>query len=347
MFLKNTAIWITLLVLTLAFTPALAFDTIPTTTGWAGFAIVSVGVFKVENNMIVTGPPLLGDAGNTQISSIFDSPSSRTAAAMLFGGELNYTFASTRTQVFLGTRLEDVLRLDVAFGLGARQKFPDKSILAASVLFTPIKPEVWSDPYVEGVDRVGTLRDKPGARLRWTQVLKTNLELTATVRSHRHENETSGDFLFNRGDLTSAEVSSLSRNGEIWRLQALYQINIERRHRLEPAIRYILYDLDGDALSHTGVSLQLTYLYFTPSYVLDTNLILHTYESDATHPVYGEVLKANRYGFAFSVFYDLFKRKGWRAFAGVEYVKEDSNIAFFDSKISSIAAGVIWRYARQ
>ena len=81
---------------------------------------------------------------NARIDSIFASPQSQTVPALLVAAELNYTFASTRTQLFIGNRLEDILRFDIAVGLGARQELPDGSIIAASVLTTPLDLEVWA-----------------------------------------------------------------------------------------------------------------------------------------------------------------------------------------------------------
>ena len=55
--------------------PALALDDIPKTSGFSGFILVAPGVFNVQSNLIVEGPPLLDDVGNVRIESIFDPPS--------------------------------------------------------------------------------------------------------------------------------------------------------------------------------------------------------------------------------------------------------------------------------
>ena len=145
-------VWVCALVLLFAIgnTPALSQDDIPTTSGFSGFILFGVGYVNVESNLIVTGAPLVADVGTPQIDSIFSSPSAESAPATPFVGELSYTFASTRTQLFFGNRLEDVLRLDVVFGLGVRQELPDSSIFAASFLMTPARLKLWSDPYIEG-----------------------------------------------------------------------------------------------------------------------------------------------------------------------------------------------------
>jgi len=325
----------------------MATDNIPETSGFGGFVLFGVGAFSVESNLIVSGPPLVGDVGNDRIDSIFEQPSSQSAPATPLVGELSYTFAKTRTQLFLGNRLEDILRLDVAFGLGVRQELPDGSILAVSVLGTPIEMKVWSDPYVEGEDRVETKRTKPGARLRWGRMFKTGLEFTATYRQFQHDQERSGDWLIGEARLNPAEQPLLNRNGDVWILQLLYRVKVAKVHVFEPAVRYQKDNLDGAAMRNDGYVLALTYLYLTPKLVLDVNLLYRELGSDVTHPVYDEVLDGKRYGVGFTAFYDLFKKPRWRAWAGVEYFREDTSIDFFNAKASSVMFGAIWRHAKK
>lgn len=339
--------WTSVLSIVLTSGPVLAQDDIPKTSGFSGFVLAGPGYFNVESNLIVAGAPLLDDVGNTQIESIFDPPSAQSAPAFLLGGELNYTFAGTRTQLFFGSRLEDLLRLDIAFGLGVRQALPDESILAASLLLTPAELKFWSDPYVEGEDRVRTGLNFPGVRLRWGRILRTGLELTATARRYRHDAEKSGEWLIGEGRLDPDEQPLLDRDGDVLRLQALYRIDV-KRHRFEPAVRYVNDAHDGAALANEGYSLQLTYLYLSPKVVLDANLLYGKRKADEAHPVYGEVLDADRWGVALTAFIPvrLFKSSGWSVFAGGEVFRENANIEFFDSRISALTAGLIWRHRR-
>lgn len=327
--------------------PALAADSIPQESGFGGFFIVAPGVFDISSNLLYGGAPLLDDVANTQIESIFDAPSSQSAAALLTAGELNYTFSSTRTQLYFGNRLEDLLRLDVLFGLGVRQELPDKSIMALSALMTPTDLKVWSDPYVEGEDRVKTDLDQPGARFRWGRMFKTGLEFTAQYRRYEHDQELSGRWLIDEGRLDPADRPLLDRDGDIWKAQFLYRIKSGQRHVFEPVLRYTNWDLDGAAMAHAGPAAQLTYLYLTKKLVLDANVIYLTYEADRVHPVYGQVLTADRYALGLTAFYDLFNAKRWRALASIDFVREDANIDFFDSRVSAFYVGVIWRFQRK
>ena len=348
--IKNAVFWICLLLVDLGLHPALAVDSIPATSGFRGFFITGPGYFNIKSNLIVEGPPLLGDVGNTRIDSIFAPPKSQSAAAYIpLVGEINYTFAGTGTQVFLGNRLEDVLRLDLAFGVGVRQSLGNGGIFAASVLATPLELEVWSDPYVEGADRTPTEVNRPGFRLRWGRILNTGLELTLTTRDYRHDAENSGDWLIAQGRLDPADQPLLSREGEVWRAQALYRLDTEnKRHRFEPAIRYNKDNHDGAAMSNQGKTLKLTYLYMTPKVVLDANFVIGSREADAVHPVYGQTLDWDRYGVGLTAFIPvkLGDKNRWRVFVGAEFFHEDANIDFFDTQVASILAGVLWRYNR-
>ena len=328
---------------------AWAVDNIPKTSGFRGFFLAGPGYFNVKSNLIVKGPPLLDDVGNTRIDSIFAPAKSQTAAGLLLGGEINYTFADTGTQIFFGNRLEDMLRLDLAFGLGLRQEIGNAGILAASVLTTPAELEVWSDPYVEGEDRTSTEVNRPGFRLRWGRVFNTGLELTLTERDYRHDAENSGDWLIEQGRLDPDDQPLLSREGEVWLAQMLYRIDTgNKRHRFEPAIRYNKDDHDGAAMANEGLTLKMTYLYRTPKFVLDANVMLGSREADAVHPVYGQTLDWDRYGVALTAFIPVKwgNKSRWSVFVGGEVFRENANIDFFDTQVASINAGVLWRYNR-
>jgi len=344
----NKAAFVVMLLLTaVTLRSAVAQDDIPTTSGFSGYGLVAPGYFNVQSSLLVTGTPLLADVGTAQIESIFEAPTSGSVPALVLGLELNYTNASTRTQLFFGNRIEDILRLDIAFGLGIRQELGDMGILAVSALLTPTELKFWADPYVEGEDRQPTSLDYPGARLRWGRILKTGLELTGTFRQYRHGEENSGNWLIEQGRLDPAQKSLLARDGNIIQVQALYRIDV-KRHRFEPAVRYINDDHDGAALAKKGFSLQLTYLYREPKFVLDANLVFGHRKADAVHPIYDETLTSDRWGVAFKAFIPIrpFKRTGWSIFVGGEIFQENVNVDFFDSRIGSIDVGVLWRHRR-
>jgi len=324
-----------------------AQDVIPQNSGFSGYFLIIPGVFVVGNSLIVTGAPLLKDVGDTQISSIYDKPNSNSSPAVPTAGELNYTFSKSRTQLFFGNRFEDIIRLDVAFGLGVRQDVAHIGLIEAKAIFTPLELKYWSDPYIEGEDRVPTALNFPGFKIRWAKVFNTGLELSFTLREYQHEQERSGTWLVGEGLLDPNQVPSLNRDGELLRTKALYKIKINQ-HQLIPAYRFTLHNHLGDAVANTQQSFMIDYLYLTKKVILDTKLIVGWRRAQEIHPVYDQILDASRYGVAIVALFpiELLGGKGWNIMISSEYVVEDANIDFFDSNLAAFNFGLMWRHTR-
>jgi len=337
------------ILLVLAWHPLAAQDAIPETSGFSGFVLAGVARFDVGSNLIVRGTPILNDVGDTQIASIFDAPSSNSSPGVFASGEVNYTFSSTRTQLFFGNRLEDLLRLDLVFGLGVRQEIKGAGIVAVSVLMTPAELTFWADPYVEGEDRQPTDLNFPGVRLRWGEIFGTGLELTVTDRFYRFDDESSGDWLVSESRLDPADQPLLGRDGDILRVQALYRFDVKKRHRFEPAVRWINDSHDGAALANTGSSLRLTYIYRSPKVVLDANVIYGSREAKEINPIYGTLLEADRWAAGLTAFIPVkrFNSNVLSVSLGAEVFREDANIDFYDSSIDMVFAGVLWRHIKK
>ena len=318
---------------------------IPDSSGFSGFVLVGPGYFNIANSFLVSGAPLIGEVGDPVVSSITDAPVANGVAAFPFVFELNYTFGKSHTQLFFGNQLEDILRLDVRIGIGLRQELRDKSILTASLLLTPLELKFWSDPYIEGEERQPTGLYFPGLRLRWSHILKTGLVLTTTYRQYRYNEEKSGEWLVNQGRIDLDEVSLLDRNGDVFKLEALYRINLNK-HRLSPSIRYWNEAHNGAAMAQKGYTIQLTYLYQNPKWILDVNLLYGNRKANEIHPVYDTKLDANRYGGSITMFFPvkMYKRSVLSIFIGGEVFAEYSNVDFFDSHVNMIMTGVVWRH---
>jgi Protein of unknown function (DUF2860) len=326
----------------------MAQDQIPETSGFSGYVLVIPGVFVVSNSLLASGAPLLDDVGSKQITSIFVSPESNSAPVLPVAVELNYTFGKSKTQLFFGNKFEDILRLDVAFGLGVRQDIGDAGILVANFLFTPLELKFWSDPYIEGEDRVKTELNFPGFRIRWGRIFQTGLEVTATARQYRHEDERSGEWLVGQGRLNANQVPLLNRDGEFLRFKALYKIKL-KQHRLEPAFRYTLHNHQGKAVANNQLSFLVDYIYLSPKMVLDAKIIYGKRKANAIHPVYNDILEADRMGVALAALFpvNLFKSKGWNILVSAEYVNENANIDFYDSNLTGFNVGLMWRHTKK
>jgi hypothetical protein len=346
---SKSLLWTVAPLLALAWHPVVAADRIPMTSGFGGFTLFGPSYLNVKSNLIVRAPPIvLDDVGDARISSIFDAPSANSSPGIVGGGEVNYTFSGTRTQIFFGNRLEDLLRLDMVVGLGVRQQVGNAGILAASARFTPLDLEVWADPFVEGEDRQATDLDSPGFRLRWGQVFGTGLELTVTDRLYNYGNDLSGEWLIAEGRLDPAQRSLLDRNGDILTLQALYRLDFEH-HRFEPAFQWVNDRRDGAAIANKGYKLQLTYLFTSPKVIVDANVLYGAREANAINPVYGQVRDSDRGALALTLFFPVkrYKSSVLSVFVGGEVFRENANIDFYDSSIDQVMAGVMWRHIRQ
>ena len=321
---------------------------IPTTSGWGGFFLVAPGVFNTQTNLIVTGPPLAQDAGYKNIASIYSSAQVKTAIASPVAGEINYTFAKSKTQVFLGNRLEDLLRLDVPFGLGVRQELKDSSILSLSFLFTPLNLSQWKDPYLENKDREPSRVNLPGLRVIWDRIFRTGLELSATYRTITLDVEKSGEELIAQNRLDPNLQHLLVRNGNVWRLQAMYRLKINR-HRLEPSVRYVDENLDGAALANKGYLLRLNYIYPTPKVIFEVTLNFGNRKGQAVNPIYNETLDADRYGAAIGAIVPIKvgNSKRWSIMVLGEYIRENANIDFYNSGFYGIMGGLTYRNLRR
>ena len=334
--------------LVLAWHPVAAQDHIPETSGFSGFVLGSVANVNVASSLLARGAPFMDDVGSTRIESIFDAPSSISSPGVPVTGEINYTFASTRTQVFFGNRLEDLLRLDVVFGLGVRQQIGAAGILAVSYMITPLELQSWADPYVEGEDRLATDLDLPGFRIRWGEIFGTGLELTVTDRFYTYQNESSGDWLIDQGRLDPDQQSLLDREGDILKIQALYRFKV-KRHRFEPAIQWEDDYHRGAAIANTGYRVKLTYVYVSPKVIIDANLIYGVRKAKETNPIYGELLDADRMGAAFIAFFPVkrYTSSVLNVFVGGEVFRENANIDFYDSSINMVMVGLLWRHIRK
>jgi hypothetical protein len=72
-----------------------------------------------------------GDDSNSRIDDL-GAPGRESGLSPLLNADIRYTFADTRTQVFLGNLIQDAVRFDFTQQLGLRQEMGDKGIVATS-----------------------------------------------------------------------------------------------------------------------------------------------------------------------------------------------------------------------
>jgi hypothetical protein len=323
-----------LLVILLCFCTSIAYAQptgIPQQSGFSGFVNGGGVLWRVENNMVKRiGYFKIGDSN---ISSTDDKPRSEYSFTPILNFNLRYTFASTRTQLFLGNQLEDLLRLDTTSQIGVRQELPDQSVIGFSYLYSALVTEVYKDPYDTSGSRNGSDRRINGARLSYENILSTDLSFQYTYRNIDIEAERSGSAL----GLSSSQKDKLIRDGDQHDVEFLYRYVLESggiKHTLNPSLKYSRFDLDGDAMSNNAILFNLNYRYDVEKFAFNVNAYYGYADYDKENPIYDKTRNDNRYGFGIIGFYKRFLDvQGLSLTANVLLNRQDSNIDFYDSEI--------------
>ncbi|WP_170114898.1 DUF2860 family protein [Photobacterium rosenbergii] len=330
------------LVMTTAFiSNAYAIEPIPTESGFSGFVNVGVGGMSVESNTLAQFGSV--DLSNSTINSIDGSASSEDSAIPVIAAEVAYTFANSRTQVFIGNQLEDYIRFDFSTLAGIRQEIGKAGVLGASFLYTPLATEVWSDPFLTGSPRTKTDRTANGYRLIWDRMYGTGLELRYSYRDVDIDDELSGE---SQG-LESEDVALLNRNGDLHRFTAQYTFTWDSpRHRLVPLFSVVDLDADGDAMAYDGYSLGANYIYSINRWRLVTNVYISELSFDEGHPLFDDrKIDSSQFGASLSAFYaSPFGWKNWLANGTVAWFDQDSDVNFYDSSVGLFSVGLLYRF---
>lgn len=324
--------------------PASAAQQIADEPGVSGFFQLGVGMLNVESNLLATA--IGTDLGDDTTDDLFVKADSEVSAIPLLALSATYTFGNKSTEIFFGSSIEDFVRFDFATSLGLRQSAGKVGIFELSALATPVATEVWEDPYVTGVARDETDRTSDGARFEWGFIFGSGFDLQVSSREIDIDKERSGDALVADTTITAAEQTLLDRNGDIDVVKIVYNWQIEEGRILSIGARSVDYDLDGDAMSHDGSALELTYaasLNATKRMVI--NFSVGTFDYDEVNPIYDEEDEADTAALAVTFFAtDPFGYKGWVGNAGFAFAEEDHEIDFYDSKAFLVSVGMLRQF---
>ena len=106
---------------------ASALEPIPKESGFSGFIRPGAGYLWYKSNMVASF--LSYDLSDKTTHSLNNEPGSESSGIVLAPFSLEYTFASTQTQLFLGTDLTDLIRFDYSQQLGVKQGIGGLGIL--------------------------------------------------------------------------------------------------------------------------------------------------------------------------------------------------------------------------
>jgi len=323
---------------------AMALDPIPKESGFGGFIRPGVSYLNYKSNMVAS---FLGyDLSEKKINSLDDSPDSESTGLVLVPFSLQYTFASTRTQLFLGTDLTDLIRFDYTQQFGVKQEIGNLGILQGGILFSGIPAKVWKDPYVVDKNRKDTNRTSNGMRLAWDRIGGSHLQLQYTYRKIDISSEKSGDFL----GLTGAEKNLLKRDGDRHVAEAVYRFRFGKKHTLNPAFIYSYNDRDGDAMKNDAYDFQLTYGYNGDTFKFTGNASIGWADYDDKNPIYDKKQDDDRYGIQGTLYYEnpwswsLFGSDPMNFFVNAAFAETNSNIDFYDQEAILVGGGVFFKW---
>jgi hypothetical protein len=323
--------------------PAMALDPIPQQPGFSGYVRPGIGGLYIKDNMVAK--VLSFDLSDKRISDLGDDPNSETSVLVTVPFNLAYTFAGSRTQIFLGTDVGDLLSFDTAQQLGIKQEIGSAGLFQAGVLFSG-NVRVWKDPYVTGQNRDDTSRRNVGFQVGWDKIFGSNLELEYSIRSVDIGHEKSGQFL----GLSDPQQDRLDRNGTVHQLVAGYSFKFGGTQTLRPEISVFREDLEGEAMANTGIDLKLTYIYDRDPFTFILNGYIGAADYDKSNPIYGKTQEDTRFGSAASLYYTnpwgwtLFGSEPMRFFGTVGYFGTDSNIDFYNQEAALVMGGIAFRW---
>ncbi len=333
--------------LLLGATWASALDPIPEESGFSGFVRPGVGYLKYKSNMVASIQGF--DLSKEKNDDRNDSPDSETTALVTLPFNLAYTFASTRTQLFLGTDPTDLMRFDLSQQIGVKQGIGSLGVLQGGFLFSGMPAKVWEDPYLEGEDRDDTKRKSTGARLVWDRIFGSFFQVQYTYRNVDIDTEKSGESL---NFLTSSERNLLGRDSDRQSVDLSYRFHFAKSHTLAPAFIYTYDDRDGKAMKNDAYDFQLTYVFLERGnpFSFTGNAYLGQADYDKRNPIYGKTQEDDRYGIQGSIYYQnpwgwsLFGSKPMNFFVGGAFAKTDANIDFYDQEAIMGSVGVFFKW---
>ncbi len=305
---------------------------LPKESGWSGFVLGGVNTYNYKSNFYS------GDDSNAQIGSLSGADSTSSVNPLL-NADIRYTFADTRTQVFLGNLIQDAVRFDFTQQLGIRQEMSNKGIVAGSVVFNAMPIEQWSDPFAVGVDRQSTDIKSKGVRFAWDKIWGSNFYGSLTTRNIEVDEERSGS------QFDAATAAKLDRNGKIHAMELSYQWHFAPGYLLEPGFIFRQADLDGSAQSYESNGMQLTFAKRASQWSIVSNLYLGKTKYDEANPIFNQNADSDEFAVNGTFFWhQLFGIAPLSATFTASYAKSDSAIRFYDTESVGFGTGLLYNF---
>jgi hypothetical protein len=314
---------------------------LPDKSGFHGY-ILGGATFTGARSHLLAGTRN-SDLTSNKIASLDEAPDNHSSASPSLFGEVAYTFATSRSELFAGQIFTDYIRYDVTNMAGVRQALGHAGNLSVAYVFAGFPTYVWQDPYAVDVERNSTQRRVSGYRLNWEDVLGTAVTAQYTER-HIDINERSGQTQLN---LSSDALRLLDRNGTEHELQLLYTWQFLPHHTLAPELLYEIDEFTGEAMSARGFGTRVTHTYRRTDLgvILITSVLYQDFDYDAENPIYQRQRRENRYGAGITYLqFGLFAIRELAVTTTVVDFRQNANINFYDMRIAGINLGVLYSF---
>lgn len=324
------------LILAVWASPSLALEPIPKQDGFSGVIGAGANYFNFESNDIAKIAGI--EVSDARAGSLNEEPDSESSVLPALNFDLRYTLGGSQTQFFLANTLFDLVKLDSFTELGVRQQFSDRSILSVGVVFSGLV-EVYSDPYLQGADRTETDRTATGVKLVYDKIMGTGFGLEVMARKIDIDQERSGVSL----PLTPAQRGLLDRNATETSVGVQYAFMIDEGQSFIPAVSFINYDADGDAMKNQRFQIEATYVFRSQVFDFALNAMFASASYDEANPVFNKEEEDTVYGvFAKGVYKNLADVSGLDLVGQAGYEVKDADIDFLNSQAT--LAGLMLQY---
>ncbi|MDR9827654.1 DUF2860 family protein [Vibrio sp. FNV 38] len=322
---------------------AATLNPMPTTDGFSGYVGGGAAVFEVKSNFL--GGNRFVQLDNENASNLNASPGSETTISPEIKFDFRYTFDNMNTQLFLGTPLVDLARLDFSQQFGVRHSFHSLGTFSSSYVFSSVPTEVWEDPFDTDQERSRTDRNSNGFKLAWDDIFDMPVGISYTYRKIDIDNEQSGSALVNNAVLTPEESALLNREGDVHRVEIISLFDLDNGAKIAPQINFIRFDTKGASAAHKTYQAQVSYLKPDPSYVWAVTGFLSHREYDKPNPIFGRKPDSNGFGISGSLLlHKPFQTPNINLLFGLAWVQEDSDVSFYDNDIMAASASVLYNF---
>ena len=321
--------------------PSLALEPIPKQDGFSGVIGAGANYFNFESNDIAKIAGI--EVSEPRRGALTEEPDSESSVLPALNFDLRYTLGGSQTQFFLANTLFDLVKLDSFTELGVRQQFSDKSILSVGIVFSGMV-EVYSDPYLSGTDRTETDRTATGVRLVYDKIMGSGFGIEAMFRKIDIDEERSGRSLVGT-TITQAEAALLDRNADESSVGVQYAFMIGEGQSFIPAVSFINYDADGDAMNNQRFQIEATYKFQSQVFDFALNAMFATASYDEANPVFAKEEEDTIYGvFAKGVYKNLLDVSGLDLVGQVGYEMKDADIDFLNSQATLAGLSLQYRF---